>query len=155
GNTQAHIRSWAKLQFLVGLDKRVSDLSGQSAKPEVTAQLGELASRVSMVEGLILGAEAKAQPDKFGVMRPDDALLYASQVIQQTMYPDIMTQIRGMMGGSVIQLPSSSGELLNPETSADMNRYVRWPEATSEQRVKLLKLLWDAVGSEFGARHLQ
>ena len=36
-----------------------------------------------------------------------------------------------------------------------MNRYVRWPQATGEERVKLLKLLWDAIGSEFGGRHLQ
>ena len=27
--------------------------------------------------------------------------------------------------------------------------------ASSEQRVKLMKLAWDAVGSEFGSRHLQ
>src|SRR5439155_3846752 len=82
GNTQAHIRSWAKLQFLAGLVKRVSDLSGVSARPDVVSQLGELAGRVSMIEGLILGAEAKAAPDKFSVMRPNEALLYASQVIQ-------------------------------------------------------------------------
>ena len=31
GNTQSHIRSWAKLQFLVGLVKRCMDLSGRSA----------------------------------------------------------------------------------------------------------------------------
>jgi 4-hydroxyphenylacetate 3-monooxygenase len=155
GNTQAHIRSWAKLQFLAGLMKRVSDLSGGSTRPDVVAQLGELAGRVSLVEGLILGAEAKAAPDKFGVMRPNDALLYASQVLQQAMYPEVIAQIRGMAGGSVIQLPSSSAELLNPETAADMNRYVHWPNGTSEERVKVLKLLWDAIGSEFGARHLQ
>jgi 4-hydroxyphenylacetate 3-monooxygenase len=133
----------------------VSDLSGGSTRPDVVAQLGELAGRVSLVEGLILGAEAKAAPDKFGVMRPNDALLYASQVLQQAMYPEVIAQIRGMAGGSVIQLPSSSAELLNPETAADMNRYVHWPNGTSEERVKVLKLLWDAIGSEFGARHLQ
>ena len=37
----------------------------------------------------------------------------------------------------------------------DIERYVRWPHAGGELRVKLLKLLWDAVGSEFASRHLQ
>ena len=60
GNTQSHIRSWAKLQFLVGLVKRCMDLSGRSAASEVAAQLGDLATRVSIVEGMILGAEAAA-----------------------------------------------------------------------------------------------
>jgi 4-hydroxyphenylacetate 3-monooxygenase len=31
----------------------------------------------------------------------------------------------------------------------------RSPVATPVERVKLMKLAWDAVGSEFGSRHLQ
>jgi 4-hydroxyphenylacetate 3-monooxygenase len=155
GNTQAHIRSWAKLQFLVGLVKRGMDLSGRSATSEVTAQLGDLATSVSLVEGMIVAAEAAAEPDQFGVMRPKDAFLYASQVFQQAMYPALLSQIRGLMGGSLIQLPATVGELRAPDSAADIERYVRWPKASARDRVKLLKLLWDALGSEFGSRHLQ
>ena len=155
GNTQSHIRSWAKLQFLVGLVKRCMDLSGRSAISEVIAQLGDLATRVSLVEGMILAAEAAAEPDPFGVMRPKDSLLYASQVFQQAMYPVLLNQIRGLMGGSLIQLPATVAELRVSHSAADIERYVRWPGAKAGERVKLLKLLWDAVGSEFGSRHLQ
>lgn len=155
GNTQSHIRSWAKLQFLVGLIKRCMDLSGRSANPETLAQLGDLATRVSLVEGMILGAEAAAEPDRFGVMRPKDSLLYASQVFQQAMYPALVNQMRGLMGGSVIQLPATAEELRQPESAADMERYVRWPRGSGRERIRLLKLLWDALGSEFGSRHLQ
>lgn len=155
GNTQSHIRSWAKLQFIVGLVKRCMDASGRSAASEIVSQLGDLATRVSIVEGMILGAEAAAEPDQFGVMRPKDSLLYASQVYQQAMYPVLVNQIRGLMGGSLIQLPASVGELAAPESKADIERYVRWPHAAGELRVKLLKLLWDAIGSEFASRHLQ
>jgi len=70
------------LQFLVGLAKRCMDLSGCSAKSEMVSQLGELAARVSIVEGLILGAEAAAEQDQFGVMRPKDSLPYTTQVYQ-------------------------------------------------------------------------
>lgn len=153
GNTQAHIRSWAKLQFIVGLVKRCMDLSGRGN--EVRAQLGDLAARAGMVEGMILGAEAAAEPDEFGVMRPKDSLLYASQVYQQAMYPALVQQIRALMGGSLIQLPATAAELTAPGSAADVERYVRWPQAGGRERVKLLKLLWDALGSEFGSRHLQ
>jgi 4-hydroxyphenylacetate 3-monooxygenase len=88
-------------------------------------------------------------------MRPKDSLLYASQVFQQAMYPALLNQIRGLMGGSLIQLPATVGELRAPGSAADMERYVRWPHASAHERVKLLKLLWDALGSEFGSRHLQ
>jgi 4-hydroxyphenylacetate 3-monooxygenase len=155
GNTQSHIRSWAKLQFLVGLVKRCMDVSGRSVASETVSQLGELATRVSIVEGMILGAEAAAEPDQFGVMRPKDSLLYACQVYQQAMYPGLLTQVRGLMGGSLIQLPATVRDLHAPESAMDIDRYVRWPHAGGELRVKLLKLLWDAVGSEFASRHLQ
>ncbi len=155
GNTQSHIRSWAKLQFLVGLVKRCMDLSGRAAASEIAAQLGDLATRVSIVEGMILGAEAAAEPDQFGVMRPKDSLLYASQVYQQAMYPPLLNQIRGLLGGSLIQLPATVDDLRAPASAADVERYVRWPHAGAAMRVKLLKLLWDAVGSEFASRHLQ
>ena len=155
GNTQSHIRSWAKLQFLVGLVKRCMDLSGRAAASEIAAQLGDLAMRVSIVEGMILGAEAAAEPDAFGVMRPKDSLLYASQIYQQAMYPALLNQIRGLLGGSLIQLPATVDDLRAPASAADVERYVRWPHAGAAMRVKLLKLLWDAVGSEFASRHLQ
>jgi 4-hydroxyphenylacetate 3-monooxygenase len=131
------------------------DLSGRSATPDTIAQLGDLATRVSLVEGMILAAEAAAELDQFGVMRPNGALLYASQVYQQAMYPPLLNQIRGLMGGSLVQLPATVEELRASGSAADMQRYVRWPKASSRERVKLLKLLWDALGSEFGSRHLQ
>ncbi|HET7005068.1 MAG TPA: 4-hydroxyphenylacetate 3-hydroxylase N-terminal domain-containing protein [Candidatus Binatia bacterium] len=155
GNTQSHIRSWTKLQFIAALVKRCMDASGRSASSEMVSQLGDLATRVSIVEGMILGAEAAAEPDQFGVMRPKDSLLYASQIYQQAMYPALLNQVRGLMGGSLIQLPATVGEFVAPQSAADIERYVRWPHATGELRVKLLKLLWDAVGSEFASRHLQ
>src|SRR5262249_60352577 len=102
-------------------------------------QLGDLATRASLVEGMILGAEAAAEPDQFGVMRPKNSLLYASQVYQQSMYPPLLNQIRGMLGGSVIQLPATAAELRTAESAADIERYVRWPHATGRERVKLLK----------------
>ncbi|HEX9455818.1 MAG TPA: 4-hydroxyphenylacetate 3-hydroxylase C-terminal domain-containing protein, partial [Candidatus Binatia bacterium] len=41
------------------------------------------------------------------------------------------------------------------DSAADIARYLRWPHASARERVKLLKLLWDALGSEFASRHLQ
>jgi 4-hydroxyphenylacetate 3-monooxygenase len=131
------------------------DLSGRSATPETVAQLGDLATRVSLVEGMILAAETAAEPDRFGVMRPKDSLLYASQVFQQAMYPVLQNQIRNLMGGGVIQLPATASDLNEPDSSADIERYIHWPKATGRDRVKLLKLIWDALGSEFASRHLQ
>jgi 4-hydroxyphenylacetate 3-monooxygenase len=155
GNTQAQIRFWSKLQFLVGLAKRIADRSGQSARMEVQAQLGSLAARAALVEGLILAAEEKCFVDEYGVARPGPDMVYANQTIQSILYPEMVLAARQMLSGSLIQLPSSAQDLLSPETRADVNRYVRWPSASAEERVKLIKLLWDLTGSEFAGRHVQ
>jgi 4-hydroxyphenylacetate 3-monooxygenase len=52
-------------------------------------------------------------------------------------------------------VPASYRDYLNPETAADLERFVRSPGLGSVERVKLYKLAWDLVGSEFAGRHQQ
>ena len=63
--------------------------------------------------------------------------------------------LRELAGGGVIQVPSSYKELVGEETRGDMARYIRSPGVSAEERIKLLRLAWDVVGTEFGGRHQQ
>src|SRR5205823_6502291 len=129
------------------------DRSGQSASVETQARLGELAARAALVEALVLAAEADPYTDQYGVVWPNPALVYANQTLQSSLYPEIVQLARSMMGGSLLELPSSTADFENPASAADLLRYVRWPDAGARERVKLLKLLWDLLGSEFASRH--
>jgi 4-hydroxyphenylacetate 3-monooxygenase len=86
---------------------------------------------------------------------PDRSILCTAQVIAQTTYPEVIEAIRSLSGGGMIMVPSSSADFATPETRALIYKTQRSVVATSEERVKLMKLAWDAVGSEFGSRHLQ
>ena len=67
-----------------------------------------------------------------------------------------MSQIlRELAGGGVVQVPSSVQDLLAPETQGDLRKYIRAAGMTAEDRIKLFKLAWDIVGTEFGGRHQQ
>ena len=57
--------------------------------------------------------------------------------------------------GAFQQLPSSEAGFTSPETRADFERYFRGATASARERVKVLKLVWDFVGSEFAGRQLQ
>jgi 4-hydroxyphenylacetate 3-monooxygenase len=63
--------------------------------------------------------------------------------------------VRDLAGGGVLQLPASVKDMTNPVTRKDVDRYVQSPGVNAEERVKLFKLVWDAVGSEFAGRHHQ
>ena len=117
--------------------------------------LGVVASLASIVEGMVLASEASHVVDDNGVARPHPRFLYGAMGLQAELYPRVLHLLREMVGAGVIQVPSSYKEMVNPETEADIKRYVRSPGVSSEERVKLFKLAWDAVGSEFAGRHHQ
>jgi 4-hydroxyphenylacetate 3-monooxygenase len=155
GNTQAQIRFVSKLQFLAGLAKRIADASGVGHDPKIQEKLGALAAQVAIPEAFVLAAEAACETDANGVVRPNAEMLYSAMTLQPELYNRILFEIRDLCGGSLIQLPSSAASFDNPENAADIARYIRWPETAAIDRVKLLKLTWDIIGSEFAGRHLQ
>jgi 4-hydroxyphenylacetate 3-monooxygenase len=51
-------------------------------------------------------------------------------------------------------MPSSALDFNTPEIRPYLDQYVRGSNGYgAEDRVKLMKLMWDALGSEFGGRH--
>jgi 4-hydroxyphenylacetate 3-monooxygenase len=52
-------------------------------------------------------------------------------------------------------LPSSFRDWSNPTLAPILKRSQRSPNFRSEDKVKVLKAAWDAIGSEFGSRHTQ
>lgn len=155
GNNQAQIRFSVKLDLLAGLAMRVALMNRSEKFPPVRATLGELAAYASMVNGLVYAQEQDCEIDEFGVAWPGRAENFAVQTLQSDFYPKLLTVVRDLCGGGVIQLPSSAADFDNPEAAADLNRFVQSPGVSSIDRVKLLKLVWDLVGSEFAGRHEQ
>ncbi len=155
GNWQAQIRFSVKLQFLAGLARKVAAVNGVDKFPGVVEKLGELAGLVSLVESAVLAAEYTAAPDEQGMWRPGARALYGAMGLQSELYPRVLAILRDLVGGGVLQVPAGVGDLTNPETRADIDRYLGSPNATAEERVKLFKLAWDAIGSEFAGRHHQ
>ncbi|MET0970396.1 MAG: 4-hydroxyphenylacetate 3-hydroxylase N-terminal domain-containing protein [Tardiphaga sp.] len=153
-NYQAQIRLSVKLRFLVGLARGIAKTIGTINFPPVTETLGKLASQAALIEGMVLGMEAG------GAMRgdyflPNKHLLYAAQVQSQEMYPQVISAIRELAGGALLMLPSSVNDFANPELAEIIALTQVSPAMSGQDRVKLLKLTWDAVGSEFASRHLQ
>jgi 4-hydroxyphenylacetate 3-monooxygenase len=109
----------------------------------------------AIVEGMVLASEAASVRHPSGVEMPNPRFLYGAMGLQSELYPRVLELVRELAGGGVIQQPSSYRELLGEETSGDMARYLQSSSESAEDRVKLFKLAWDAVGSEFGSRHHQ
>jgi 4-hydroxyphenylacetate 3-monooxygenase len=75
--------------------------------------------------------------------------------LQRRLIVDMLRTLRELAGGAFQAVPSSEQSFLSPETRADTERYYRSSAASARERVKLLKLIWDFVGTEFAGRQLQ
>jgi len=155
GNNQAQIRFAVKLKFLTGLARRLAETTGSIALPPVQSALGDIAAIAATVEGLVLAQEAHATTDADGVARPGAQELYAEMSLQPQFHSRMLEALRDLAGGGVIQLPSSVADFDEPTIAADIERYVQSPGVPAAERVKLMKLIWDAIGSEFAGRHAQ
>ena len=153
-NYQAQIRLMVKTRFLLGLARKITEANGILTFPQVRETLGYLAAQTSMVEGMVKGMEA-AGMHVGPYYVPNKRLLYAAQVLTQQLYPQIIHAIRELAGGGLIMLPSSVADFANPEIASYIEKTQQSPAGSATDRVKLFKLAWDAVGSEFGSRYTQ
>ena len=78
----------------------------------------------------------------------------AYQIIATMAYSKVKNIIEQTVASGLIYLNSHSSDFSNPEIRPYIDRYMRGSNGyTAEARIKLTKLLWDALGSEFGGRH--
>jgi 4-hydroxyphenylacetate 3-monooxygenase len=90
-----------------------------------------------------------------GVARPHPQYIYAGMGLQRRLIVDMMRTLRELAGGAFQMVPSSEAAFTSPETRGDTERYYQSAAAGARERIKLVKLIWDFVGTEFGGRQLQ
>jgi 4-hydroxyphenylacetate 3-monooxygenase len=154
GNHQAQVRYVTKLRFMMGLAKRMNEMTGNEANPAVTIMMGELAALASIFETMLVAHETAATIEE-GVLWPSRTALYAAMALQSEFNGRMLETIRELAGSAFITLPSSLRDFDNPQIAHDLERYMRSASTDARSRVALMRLVWDFIGSEFGGRHQQ
>jgi len=154
-NFQSLVRFSVKLEFLAGLAVKLADVQGATAQPAVQATLGgEIAALAASFEALVHAAE-RFPLVRDGVARPHPQYVYAGMSLQRRLVVDLMRTLRELAGGAFQAIPSSEANFTSSETREDTERYYQATGVSARERIKLLKLIWDFVGTEFGGRQLQ
>lgn len=155
GNFQSIVRLTAKLRFLTGVASRIVKANGRDSDMAIKGQLAEIATIQTVSEALTESAHAFAEPDEYGVIRPAGKFLYAALGMQTEVYPRAVKLLGELAGGGVIQVPSSVLDFNDPVQTEAMEVVMGSDHLPVEERVKLFKLAWDLMGSEFAGRHVQ
>jgi len=78
----------------------------------------------------------------------------AYRVASNLIYPRLKEIIENVLASALIYLPSHAADFKVPEIRNYLDQFVRGSNGYSSlDRVKLMKLMWDAIGTEFGGRH--
>src|SRR5207247_150879 len=154
-NFQSLVRFGVKLEFMAGLALRLAEVQTAEGDPSVQATLGgEIAALCAAFDALVQAAE-RSPLISVGVARPHPQYVYAGMALQRRLIVDMMRTLRELAGGAFQTVPSSEAAFTSEETRANTERYYRSAAAAARERIKLVKLVWDFVGTEFGGRQLQ
>jgi 4-hydroxyphenylacetate 3-monooxygenase len=143
-----------KLDFIVGLLLKATEITGARAFRGVEANIGEVIAWRNMIWGLSDAMAKTADPWEGGAILPGMEPAAAYQVLAPEAYAQIKNLIEKTVASGLIYLNSHVSDFKNPAIRPYLDHYMRGSNGVDAVgRVKLMKLLWDAIGTEFGARH--
>ncbi len=153
-NQQSNVRFWAKMGLIVGLASRMCQANGVDKIPAVRETLGRLAALEATIGGLVNGQIEACEQWPDGYATPNRRIMYATLNWCQEHHTEIIDALRTLAGAAPLQMPASIDLVADPELKERFERWWSTPALHAVDRLKLYKLAWDLIGSEFAGRHM-
>jgi 4-hydroxyphenylacetate 3-monooxygenase len=155
GNHQANVRFWAKLELLVGLASKIASAGNLDKVPAVRETLGRFAAMEAMLAGMIHGQCADHEDLGNGYVAFNRRYMYGALSWCTENYAEICERLRELMGSGIFLMPADASFLGDPALRRQFDAYWATASCSAMERLKLFRLAWDLLGSEFAARHGQ
>ncbi len=150
---QAATRLTVKLETMAGLFAKAIATNGTDAFRGVQAGFGDILVWRHLMHGMTTAMCLDPEPAPGGTVVPKAEYAATMRVLGSECWAAVRRIFEKQLAGSLLVAPSSFKDLKNPELRPLIDQYYRGSSSAAEERVKLFKLIWDAIGSEFGARH--
>lgn len=143
-----------KFDFICGLFLKAVEITGTKDFRGVRAAVGESIGLRHALWGLSNAMAYAAEPWVGDCVIPNTDAAIGYKTIASDAYSRLRSHVSKVVASSLVYLPSTARDFDNPALRPYLDKYVRGSNGIdSVERVKTLKLLWDAVGSEFASRH--
>jgi 4-hydroxyphenylacetate 3-monooxygenase len=151
---QGCTRFAVKLDFLVGIITKALRAAGTDEFRGNQAMLGEIIAWRNLFWAISDAMATNPMPWVGDTVLPNAQSGSSYRVFAGDAYGRVKEIVDKIVASSLIYLPSSTKDFANPEIDKYLQRYVRGSNGMGHrERIKIMKLLWDAVGTEFGGRH--
>lgn len=155
GNHQSTVRYWSKMRFLLGLCSKVAQANGANQIPAVKEKLGQMSAIEGVIAGLVNGQINAFESWPAGYACFNRRIMYAALDWCTQNYAKFVDELRELCGGGVFQMPADISVMQNQTLAELFTTYFQTPQCDAVTRMKLFRLAWDLVGSEFAGRHQQ
>ncbi|MER7048113.1 4-hydroxyphenylacetate 3-hydroxylase N-terminal domain-containing protein [Streptomyces jumonjinensis] len=143
-----------KLEFIAGLLIKALEITGTKDFRGVQSRIGEVLAWRNLFWAFSDAAARNPVEWKNGAVLPNPQYGMAYRWFMQLGYPRIKEIIQQDVASGLIYVNSSAEDFKNPDVRPYLDTFLRGSGGTEAvDRVKVMKLLWDAVGTEFGGRH--
>jgi 4-hydroxyphenylacetate 3-monooxygenase len=151
---QGCTRLAVKLDFIAGLLLKAVETTGTNEFYGVQAAVGEVIAWRNLFWGLTDAMARTPIAWAGGAVLPNPEYASAYRVFATIAYPRVKEIIENTVASGMIYLNSHAVDFQTPALRPYLDKYMRGSDgSTALERAKLMKLLWDAVGTEFGGRH--
>lgn len=151
---QACTRYAIKLDFMAGLVARALRTTGGDIFRGNQVLLGEIVGLRNMFWSFTDAMIGQPSPWADGALLPNLRAAVSYRMFAPNAFSRAREIVQKIIASALIYLPSSVRDFDNPEIAPYLERYVRGSGGIGyKERIKVMKLLWDAVGTEFAGRH--
>ncbi len=154
-NHQAAVRYRSKLKLLLGIARRVTESMGTDQVPAVADTLNHLSAMHATISAMIAGQIQDHETLPGGHACYNRRYMYAAIYFATQNYDKILARIRELTGGSVLQMPADVSVLNDEETKRIFDMCWSTKNWDAKDKMKLFKLAWDILGTDFAGRHSQ
>lgn len=147
-------RLCVKLDFIAGCVLKAVEITGTNQFRGVQAHVGEILAWRNLFWGLTEAMARNPEPWVGDAVLPNNDQGAAYRVLAPLAYPRIKSIIENHVASGLIYVNSHAEDWKSAEVRPLLDRYLRGSNGVEAMdRVKLMKLLWDSMGTEFGGRH--
>ncbi|MBO0684690.1 MAG: Pyoverdin chromophore biosynthetic protein pvcC, partial [Candidatus Dormibacteraeota bacterium] len=148
------VRLAVKLDFIAGLLLKALEATGTKDFRGIQTRFGEVLAWRNLFWALTDAMARSPEPWKDGALLPNLHYGLTYRWFMTIGYPRVKEIIEQDVASGLIYLNSNAADFKTPEIRPYLDTYLRGSNGyDAVDRVKLMKLLWDAVGTEFGGRH--
>ena len=152
-NLQSGTRLGVKLDLMAGLFAKGIAANGTDAFRGLQVAMGEIIAWRHLIWALTTAMVKDPEPGPGNSVVPKLENAATLRWFATECWPRVRGMFEQFLGGSLIVTPSSYRDLQDPDLRPLIDRFYRGSSSSAEERIKLFKLIWDAIGTEFGARH--